>query len=488
MNKIKSFKKRWLPALVACAMFSSGSLVAATDDLPELGTVAASTLSLDKEILIGKAYMKMIRGSRPLINDPLLSEYIEELGHQLVAQANDVKTPFHFFMVQDNEINAFAFFGGHIGIHSGLLMMADNESQLAAVIGHEISHVTQRHLARSIEAQRRGSTATMGAMLGSVLLALAGAPQAGMAAMQTTMAVGQQMSINYTRSFEKEADRIGIALLARSNFDPMASPEFFGKLAQKYRFASKPPPMLLTHPLPESRISDSRLRALSYGHRNVPADLEFQLAKVRVLVRHSGLEDEMSYDQLLKLEKDQALKPQAIAYGKALSLLQTDKPQQAKAIIESLRKANPDNLYYLDTLTDIHLAQKAPDKAVKLLSYYAQRMPNNAVISLNLANAMITAKQAPEAIKLLEHFLVDYPENQLAWQLLQEANLQTGNQAGRHLAKAEHIALFGDYKRALLELYSAHNLIEDDQLQKARIEARIKQMRQQRDDLKALSI
>ena len=489
MKRLFRFKKLALSGCIALGLFSAGQLAAATDDLPELGTTAASTLSLDKEIKIGDAYMRMLRGSRPMLNDPLLNQYIDELGHRLVAQANDVKTPFNFFMVEDDEINAFAIFGGYIGVHSGLLLMADNESQLAAVIGHEISHVTQRHLARSIEARRQTSPATMGALLGSLVLALAGAPQAGVAALQTTIAVGQQMSINYTRSFEKEADRIGIALLARSEFDPMASPEFFGKLAQKYRFASKPPPMLLTHPLPESRIADSRARALAYGRRNIAPNLQFHLAKARILVRHTGGKHEQKMDRLDRLEKKKAMMPAAIAYGRALALLQNKQPAKARRVIETLRNNDPDNLFYIDTLTDILLAQKQADGAVALLHPYSERMPYNTVVTLNYANALIEAKQPKVAVDLLDNYVIEKPNDILGWSILQKANRQAGHKAKRHQAKAEYIALFGDYKRALLELYSAHNQIADDQpLEKARIEARIKQMRRERDELKALKI
>ncbi len=224
--------------------------------LPEIGTTAASTLTIEKEIEYGDAYMRMLRASMPVISDPLLSEYVQDLGHRLVANASDVRTPFNFFMIQNREINAFAFFGGHVAIHSGLFLHAKTESELASVVAHEIAHITQRHLARSMEDQAKKSPATMAALIGSLMLAIA-SPEAGIAAIHATTAASAQGQINYTRSNEKEADRIGITTLAKSGFNVQAMPRFFGRLSDQYRYASTPPAMLLTHPLPESRISDT---------------------------------------------------------------------------------------------------------------------------------------------------------------------------------------------------------------------------------------
>lgn len=152
------------------------------------------------------------------------------------------------------------FFGGYVALHSGLFLHARSESELASVVAHEIAHVTQRHLARSMEDQARRSPATLAALAGALLLSIA-SPEAGMAAITAATAGNMQSQINYTRSNEKEADRFGIATLAKAGFDVQAMPRFFGRLADEYRYASKPPPMLLTHPLPEDRVADSRQRA-----------------------------------------------------------------------------------------------------------------------------------------------------------------------------------------------------------------------------------
>jgi len=224
-------------------------------NLPDIGTAAASTLSIGQEMEMGDYYMRLLRADAPIINDPVLNQYINDLGERLVLKSESVQTPFHFYIMKSNVLNAFAFFGGNVVIHSRLILDTNNESQLASVMAHEIGHVTQRHLARAMENQNRNSPYVWGATLGSLLLALAN-PEAGMMAMTSAMAGSTQSMISFTQNNEQEADRVGLRTLAKAGFDPYASSEFLQKLADETRFSSKPPEILLTHPLPNSRLSD----------------------------------------------------------------------------------------------------------------------------------------------------------------------------------------------------------------------------------------
>jgi predicted Zn-dependent protease len=225
MFRTSTFFRIILASFVFCGVIQGAYGANTKNDLPEIGVVASGAISLDKEVLIGDALMRQLRGQAPIINDPLLEEYIQDLGNRLVAQADNVKFPFEFFIINSPDINAFAFFGGHIGVHSGLIFNAKNESELASVLAHEVSHVTQRHIARSIEARQKSSPLQLASMLGGILVALA-APEAGMAAISASSAAAQQSSINYTRSNEKEADRIGIRILAQAGFDPNGASGF----------------------------------------------------------------------------------------------------------------------------------------------------------------------------------------------------------------------------------------------------------------------
>ncbi|MFO6422213.1 M48 family metalloprotease [Motilimonas sp. KMU-193] len=445
-------------------------------NLPEIGTAGASALTIDKEKEYGKAFSVMLRGGLPVIDDPVLVEYISELGHNLVANADSVKFPFHFFLIKDDEINAAAFFGGYIKIHTGLFLYADNESQLASVVAHEIAHVTQRHLARMMEAQSRSNPATLAALAGSLLLTLV-SPEAGMAMLQTSLAANMQASINYTRTHEFEADRIGIYTLSRSGYDPREMAGFFGKLSAQYRYASTPPQMLLTHPLPDTRVAESRSRAAQLPKVTIKPSLDFHLAKARIETRYSNRSAEGSlshYDNQLK-SQNYSVKEAAL-YGKALALLQLERYQDAHIIIDQLIQNDGRNLFYLDVKTDLDLAQKNYDQAIARLNTFYQQMPTNAVVAINLINAYMEQKNYQAAAKVVDSFLRQKPNNALAWSMAIQVYQGLGNLSQAYQARAEYLALHGDYKRGIRELGSA--LAEtDNTLERARIEAKIEQFK-----------
>jgi predicted Zn-dependent protease len=453
--------------------------------LPEIGVVASDTLTLDKEMIIGDALMRQMRGGAPVINDPVLTEYIQDLGNRLVVNADNTKFPFSFFWVNNNSINAFAFYGGHVGVNTGLIESADTESELASVLAHEISHVTQRHIARRAQATQRSSPLAMASLLGSILLAIAN-PEAGMAALSTTQAVSSQMQIDYTRSNEQEADRIGIAMLANSGFDPRASATFFGKMAEQYRLVSLPPARLLSHPLTESRIADARSRAANYPVPNLKPSLPFHLAKARVMARYAfEPEFAVAYFKNQNNSKN-AVELAARNYGLAIALFENKQFKEAHNLIVELLKQQPENLFYLDVATDIALAANQPKKAIAMLAANLERTPNNEVLVLNMANALIQDKQYKAATTLLRDYLLVHKDDEIAYQLLVTANEKEKNFLEMHQYKAELMALYGAYPKAIDQLQYAYNFAGDDHLSKQRIRARIQQFREQVDKLERL--
>ncbi|MFT2091163.1 M48 family metalloprotease [Paraglaciecola sp. 2405UD69-4] len=468
-------------------LIGSVSVKAANEknSLPEIGVVASSAITLDKEVLIGDVLMRQLRGQGPVINDPLLDEYIQDIGNRLVAQAENVKFPYTFFILNSPDINAFAFFGGHIGIHTGLIFNARTESELASVLAHEVSHVTQRHIARSIEAKQKSSPLQIASLLGSILIAAVN-PEAGVAAISTTNAASAQSSINYTRQNEKEADRVGIGILAQAGFDPNGASSFFGILAEKSRLKSTRLAFLQTHPLPESRIADARSRAASYRPRDIPPSLHFHLAKTRILARYySNPKTNIAYFSDL-LDKQAYVFKQAPLYGLALSYLANEQPQKAKEIIDGLVAAEPNNLFYLDTLSDIAVATKDFDKAIEKLTVQSRLTPYNQVVTLNLANIQIQNKQPEKAIAILKDYLLVNPQSMLAYELISEAYRMSDKRLEMHQAKAELYSLVASYPRAIDELHTAYNFADDRQIEKQRIRARIEQFRTAQERLQSL--
>ncbi|MGF1683691.1 M48 family metalloprotease [Photobacterium minamisatsumaniensis] len=468
------------PAFILISALLGTSFPASTNSissLPEIGMAAASTLSIEKEIEYGDAYMRMIRASMPVVSDPLLSEYISDLGHQLVANASDVRTPFNFFMIQNREINAFAFFGGHVAIHTGLFLHANTESELASVVAHEIAHITQRHLARSMEDQARKSPATMAALIGSLMLAIA-SPEAGIAAIHATTAASAQGQINYTRSNEKEADYIGITTLEKSGFDVQAMPRFFGRLADQYRYASTPPQMLLTHPLPESRVTDSRERANQYPSRQVKDSVRYELARARIIARYAGLDSNAALDWFeRRLKRANGAARDALNYGKALVYIDTGKYQQAHALLDPLLAAEPNNRFYIDSATDLDLYEKQFDRAISRLENALKATPNHKVLNLNLAHALQEADRNNESIPILTRYTYDNPQDANGWHLLAQAQAANGRRDAELAARAELMALRGAWEKAIQFYIQASQLVDINSLDQARYDARIDQLR-----------
>ena len=485
-NLLTKLKSVTLACAITAATLSLSAIAqsASKNELPEIGAAGTSILSIDKERIVGDAMMRQLRATQPLISDPVLNEYINHLGNLLVQNAKDVNYKFEFFIINNNELNAFAFFGGHVGIHSGLITTAETESELASVLAHEISHVTQRHLARRLESQSRSQPLTMATMITGVLLTLVN-PTVGMATLSASMAAAQQSGINYTRGNEKEADRVGIALLANSNFDPNGAPEFFAKMSEKYRYTTKPPAMLLTHPLPDSRITDARLRAQNYPRIHRAPTLDFELSKSRIKSRYQDdAKSNLAYYQRI-LDKKQYRVKAAAEYGLALSYFELKQTQEAHDILVRLRGEDKNNLFYVDALSDVYIAQKAYDKAIAMLSELNLLMPKNQVIALNLANVYKEAGKYEEAAQLLQDFLVVQPGHFIAYDLLTTTYRKQGKQAQMHISKGEVFALLGAYPRAIDELQTAYTHTEDRLLQK-RIKARVLQFKDKQEKLKRL--
>lgn len=457
----------------------------ANNQLPDIGTAGVAALPIEQEVRYGNAFMRFARAGLPIIDDPVLSQYIDDLGQRLLTNADGVRFPFTFFLINDPSINAAAFLGGRVKVHTGLFLYADSESELASVLAHEITHVTQRHIARYMEAQASSSAVTLAGLVGSIALAVIN-PTAGIAALQTTLGLSMQSAINYTRDNEYEADRIGMKTLYDAGFDPMGMANFFQKLAAEYRYASKPPEMLLTHPLPETRISEARARAGSYGRRDLPPSLDFWLAKVRIQVRFGtdtpqGL---LSYFDSRIQKGDYPLKDAAI-YGKALALIQLKRTDEADTLMQELAACHPEDLFIVDAQTDIDLAKGRSAQAIARLEKFRSRMPDNEVVVVNLGNAYLESGNYKKSIAILDPYARAHEENNLAWNLLADAYRKAGRMTELHMARAEMLALRGDYQAAIDELIVARGTTSD-RMTLARLEARITELERAKKDLDSL--
>lgn len=478
----------YLLKIAFCSMMLLPLTAAAVNSttLPDLGTNAFSSLSPEKEKIIGDMMLKQTRAQLPMVNDPLLDEYLHTLGQGLVAKAEGVRFPFSFSWVNSPEINAFAMLGGNIVSNTGTLAAADSESEFASVMSHEIVHVTQRHIARAVEAKSQNAPLTMASLLGSILLTIAN-PEAGMAGLMATQGMAAQQAINFTRSNEQEADRIGIQLLAKGGYDPYAMPEFFNKLSEKTRFSNTQLAFLYTHPLSQARISDSRVRAEQFERRFVPDSSDFALAKARVWARYQ-LKGKEALAHFQKKVATPGGNTRANQYGLALALFDSGDIAAAEQILLKLRAHDDKNLFYIDAMTDVYIQSGKTEKALQMLEQEYLLRPNNQVITLNYANAAMAAKSERLALHLLKNLLYFKPDTYLAYEMLIDVYKSLNDMAKYFEARADLYYQLAIYPKAIDDINEALNrLAEGDKLEGRRLEAKKKQWQTEFTRLKQLN-
>jgi len=246
------------------------SVLAAARDpdvrLPDIGSSAASLATPQELREYGAGMLQEMRAYELVVDDPLLSDYINALGFRLVASSDHPDSGFYFFIVRDEQINAFAAPGGFVAANAGLITAMQTEDELAGVLAHEISHVEQQHILRAFEDQKKMSIPIMLGMLGVILASAHRNDDTAAAAMMTGTSLIQQRQINFTRGDEAEADRVGIQTLARAGFDPLAMAGAFQALQKVMRVNGVDiPEFLLDHPLDTKRIADAKARAEQLG-------------------------------------------------------------------------------------------------------------------------------------------------------------------------------------------------------------------------------
>ncbi len=333
---ITPMKKFLISTLVALP------LLAHADGLPDLGDVSQEMISPQMERQIGEQSMFQIRSDKSYMDDPELSDYLNRLGGRLVANSPEPGQPFVFFAIDDNAINAFALPGGFVGVNTGLIQLAQSESELASVLSHEISHVTQHHYARMVSGTRYDSLAAL-ATLAVAILAARNSPQGATTAIVGAQAGAMQHQLNFTRQHEQEADRIGLGILEKSGFDTRAMPAFFERMQKATQLMEgNTPSYLRTHPVTHERIADVDDRVQQLPYHLVPDSLDFQLMRARLTAMQKTPQEAVAYFDISLGEKRYG-NPIAHRYGLVLALLRNNQPQRAEQEFAVLHKQAPPN-------------------------------------------------------------------------------------------------------------------------------------------------
>ncbi len=465
--------------LILLLLFSPPIWAEGTLAIPDIGSSADSSLSLREEQELGSQFMRHTWGQANLIDDPEIEAYIQALGEQLVSHLDDSPYRYTFFVVNSAQINAFAVPGGYIGINAGLIIAADNESELASVLAHEIAHVSQRHISRSIEGSSGADFVTIASVLAAIALSSQGG-DASLAALSVGMATGQQSRINYTRTHEKEADRIGIKLLAGANYDPQGMVNFFEKLHQNSRYyESGLPEILRTHPVTLNRISDAKNRAAQYSKKGVADKAGFQYFRAKVRVLNSNNRQQLERESRALFNKHPL--PE-LAYQLALLENDNGKAAQAEKRLRQLIAGQGESPWLTIALADSLQRQQKNSLALQSYQQALQVYPDNKGLTLSYAELLLKQRSANEAATLLKAYLrTHHQPTPTVYQLYAQAEEQLGHTVESSAALAEYFYLRGQSMVAVQHLENAIKAASGDPY-------RLPALIQRRDEIKKIAL
>lgn len=470
------FSRFWVFLLSWMLVTVTAPVRSAASTLPDLGDESAAVLSPQEERRIGEDFMRQARARLDILDDPELNEYLRSLGRRLTTNEQS-PAQFHFFFINNSTINAFAVPGGYIGVHTGLLSAARSEAELAAVLAHETAHITQRHIPRLIAESRRISGPALAALLAGILIAASGGQGAEAAVALTTAGLAQH-EINFTRSFEQEADRIGMNILNAAGFDARAMPAFFEQLESHGRlYETNLPEFLRTHPITGRRIAESRNHAESFPVRANPEGTAFahMQARLRVLSSKPEATLHLFRDKLETRELPLAVASQ---YGHALALQANNRLDEARRETALLLKLNPDYAPYHILSAEIELASGNKAAALNTYNVAARRFPTSLALTERHASALLKSGQASQARLMLDKVVRLQPGEPTLYKLLATAAGESGKRMEAHRAYGEYYFLIGQPRAAIEQFELAARFAGKNFYYVASLEARIKEIRE----------
>ncbi len=476
--------KHPLPLLMSALLTLAVAMPASALDtrLPDLGTSAGAILTPKAEQELGQAFMRNIRKTEAVLDDPLVEDYIQDLGKQLTGNSITAGRRFHFFVIDNHEINAFAGPGGYIGVYTGLIQTTQTESELAAVLAHEIAHVTQRHLLRAWEAASNLSIPNAAVVLAAIAAGVVAGADAGLATATMGQAALIQEQVNFTRANEQEADRIGIDILARAGFDVGAMPAFFSRMGKATRvYASKLPEFLMTHPVTTNRIADALGRAGEYPYHAPRDDLRYQLLKIRLRQQDERLPQITIGEQRRLLKEGRYRDRLAARYQLALLLMQAEQFDEAARLLDGLLAVRPKVPEFIVTRARIEHRQDKGPQAQERLRQALTEQPANHALNLAYAEQAIRVGHFKQVVRQLKRYLAYAPNEPSLYDLLARAAGATGDQLAAHKYQAEYHFLNGDLDEAILQLEIALKLPDLNFYDSAAIESRLEKLRQEKE-------
>lgn len=463
-------------ALILISLLSCQALLAQEPNLPDFGSPVDSVINKNQEAQLGRSVVAQLRAAGAILEDPQLKEYIQDLGSQLVGHASDGTQSFEFFVIDDEQINAFALPGGYIGINAGLILASENESELAGVLAHEIAHVTQRHIARSIYDSQRTSILSMATMIAAILL---GAATDSADAVQGVVTAGQaaamQRQINFTRANEREADRFGIETLSSAGFDANGMATFFEKLGRRYGMARQQVPAILqTHPVSIDRIAEARERTRLLPVAQPTDSMNYSLVKSRLMI-HEARTPEAAHAIFVSRMKTDSSDPSS-RYGLALSLAQIGLFDEAERLFAELAREYPGVIAFWIARGETLMRTGFVDAAFRIYVEAVDLFPRNIPLTISYADSLIVAGEPARAHQILLDLLNNVPPTPAQIRLIARAANAEGDIGNAYYYMGEFYLSIGNPPLAIGQLRMALESPGVNSIDRARYEARLKQI------------
>ncbi|NRB70574.1 MAG: M48 family metallopeptidase [Xanthomonadales bacterium] len=488
---VKTTVRLMVRSLLATALLHSAGPALAQDStlgrqdqriaLPDLGNSARHVLSEGEKEEYARAMLMQMRAYEVMVEDPLIADYFADMGYQLVAHSDQPEQHFHFVVLDEKRVNAFAAPGGVVALHSGLILAAEDEHEVAGVLAHEIAHITQLHMFRALE---NTQNMTIPIALGMLALVLAGGGggEAISGALAGGAALQQQAWINFTRANEAEADRIGIVTLTQAGYDPMGMAEFFERLNRINRPSGEAPPEFLrTHPVTTSRIAEAKARAANMERPETRDGLNFYLAQARLRALYEKEAGPAIYWFRDALE-DPATPSQIEAhqYGLSIALQRDRQYAEAEQLLERLLAQRPNHLPFLLQKASLDLAKGQSEQALASLAELHRGFPGNHAIATQYSEALLLdddPDQARIAATILREQLQRRDDEPRLYRLLARASALSGDDFNASLALAEYYFRSGEVTEALQQLDMVIARQDLSYYQRSSTDARLEEMR-----------
>lgn len=456
-----------------------------SNQLPELGDASQMVLSLQDEQRIATQIMRQVAVSDEVLDDAEITDYLQSLGYRLARSSPDKQQKFNFFVVRDNSINAFAMPGGVIGVHTGLFVAANNESELASVLGHEIGHVTQRHLARVLASQKYDMFKNIAATAAALLLARSN-PQAASGAMTAASAATVQRQLDYTREHEREADRVGLTILQDAGFDVRGMPAFFTTMQRGTRFSDgNLPSYLRTHPLTSERIADIANRVQNIPYKQVTENLTFHLARAKIRA-YMGMPLATLDEFENNIKERRYTIESAERYGLAYAALRNNNIAKAKEQVAWLQSHAPAHPFLINLNGIVLRSERQNAQAMSLFASGVKQFPTERGLLFSYLEGLLQSNQNKQAEQIILDKLASFPQDGKLYQMLSKAYSQQGKVMRQHHALGEAYIRQYDVVRALEQMELASKAKDGDFYLQSIVEARIKELRRSVKDEQAL--